>query len=98
MFIWSFPTLIAGLEAHQPEMHAACLRWIEAAASATRLSRALAKDYPGLNKVSIDYALMEKAGNVVVADGAFDWDDLGSWTALARHLTPDADGTVRWVT
>ena len=28
----------------------------------------------------------------MVADGAFEWDDLGSWTALARHLKPDAAG------
>ena len=35
---------------------------------------------------------MEHAQNVVVADGAFEWDDLGSWTALARHLKADAEG------
>ena len=52
----------------------------------------LAKDYPGIKKVSIDFALMEKAQNVIVADGEFEWDDLGSWTALARHLKPDAEG------
>jgi mannose-1-phosphate guanylyltransferase len=35
---------------------------------------------------------MEKAQNVVVADGRFDWDDLGAWPALARHLKQDAEG------
>jgi mannose-1-phosphate guanylyltransferase len=35
---------------------------------------------------------MEHAHNVVVAAGDFVWDDLGSWTALARHLKPDAEG------
>jgi mannose-1-phosphate guanylyltransferase len=35
---------------------------------------------------------MEKAHNVVCADGAFEWDDLGSWNALARHLKADAEG------
>jgi mannose-1-phosphate guanylyltransferase len=52
----------------------------------------LAKEYPALKKVSIDYALMEKAQNVIVADGAFEWDDLGSWTALGRHLKADPEG------
>ena len=37
-------------------------------------------------------ALMEHAQNVIVADGAFEWDDLGSWTALARHLKADPEG------
>ena len=27
-----------------------------------------------------------------MADGSFDWDDLGAWPALARHLPPDAAG------
>ena len=35
---------------------------------------------------------MEKASNTVVADGVFDWDDLGSWTALERHLKSDSAG------
>ena len=35
---------------------------------------------------------MEKAQNVIVADGAFEWDDLGAWPALARHLKQDAEG------
>jgi len=35
---------------------------------------------------------MENARNIVCADGAFSWDDLGSWPALARHLKPDAAG------
>jgi mannose-1-phosphate guanylyltransferase len=52
----------------------------------------LAREYPEIKKISIDYALMEQAQNVVVADGDFDWDDLGSWNALARHLKPDAEG------
>jgi len=52
----------------------------------------LAKEYTEIKKISIDYALMEHAQNVIVADGDFDWDDLGSWTALGRHLKADAEG------
>ncbi len=92
MFIWSFVTITQGLEKHQPEMAEACQRWFKAAGTPAKLARVLARDYPGLRKVSIDYALMEHAQNVVVADGAFEWDDLGSWTALARHLKPDPEG------
>jgi mannose-1-phosphate guanylyltransferase len=94
MFVWAFATIVEGLQRHQPEMHEACQRWFAAAGNATRLARVLARDYPKLRKVSIDYALMEKARNVVVADGDFGWDDLGSWNALARHLPADAEGNV----
>jgi mannose-1-phosphate guanylyltransferase len=92
MFIWSFVTVTEGLQKHQPEMFDACRRWFKVANTPAKLDKVLAKEYPAIKKVSIDFALMEHAQNVVVADGSFDWDDLGSWTALARHLKPDAEG------
>jgi mannose-1-phosphate guanylyltransferase len=92
MFIWSFVTVTEGLQKHQPEMYAACQRWFAAAKNPAKLNKLLAKEYPSVKKISIDYALMEHAQNVVVADGSFEWDDLGSWNALARHLKPDPEG------
>lgn len=91
MFVWSFITITNGLEKHQPEMAAACHRWFDASAKG-KLAKVLAKEYPEIRRISIDFALMEQAQNVVVADGAFAWDDLGSWTALARHLKADPEG------
>jgi len=92
MFIWGFVTVTEGLQKHQPEMYEACQRWFKVANNPAKLARVLAKEYPGLKKISIDFALMEHAQNVVVAAGDFTWDDLGSWNALARHLKPDAEG------
>jgi len=92
MFVWSFVTVTEGLQKHQPEMYAACQRWFKVANQPAKLAKVLAREYPDIKKVSIDYALMEKAQNVVVADGTFEWDDLGSWTALARHLKADPEG------
>jgi mannose-1-phosphate guanylyltransferase len=92
MFIWSFVTITEGLQKHQPDMYAACQRWFKVANSPAKLAKVLAKEYPALTKISIDFALMEHAQNVLVADGAFEWDDFGSWTALGRHLKPDAEG------
>jgi mannose-1-phosphate guanylyltransferase len=91
MFIWSFATVTSGLESHEPEMYSACQRWLKAA-SKGKLNAVLKKEYPTIRKISIDFALMEKAKNVVVADGAFEWDDLGAWPALARHVKQDAEG------
>jgi len=93
MFVWSFVTLTNGLETHQPAMFAACQRWFAAAAKGpAALARVLAREYPEVPRISIDYALLEKAHNVVCADAAFAWDDLGAWPALARHLKADAAG------
>jgi mannose-1-phosphate guanylyltransferase len=92
MFVWSFVTVTNGLEQHQPEMFAACQRWFKVASQPAKLAKVLAKEYPAIKKISIDFALMEKAQNVIVADGAFEWDDLGAWPALARHVKQDAEG------
>ena len=61
MFIWSFVTITEGLQKHQPEMYAACQRWFKVAASPAKLDKVLAKEYPEIKKISIDYALMEHA-------------------------------------
>jgi mannose-1-phosphate guanylyltransferase len=91
MFIWSFVTITEGLQKHQPEMAEACRRWFDASTKG-KLPRVIAKEYPDIKKISIDFALLEHAQNVVMAEGNFEWDDLGSWTALARHLKSDPKG------
>ncbi len=52
--------------------------------------------FAALPKISVDYALMEKATAVWTAWADFDWDDVGTWTALPTHLGEDArNNTVR---
>ena len=92
MFVFSFATIVESLLKHQKPLHEACERWFQVAGTPAKLKRALAKDYPDLKPVSFDYGVMEHAGNVLVADGDFEWDDLGAWPAMARHLARDAEG------
>lgn len=89
MFVWSVHSFLSALQKHQPKMASECLNWLKLAERPSLFQRTLKKDYSTIERISIDFALMEKAGNVVMADGTFDWDDLGSWTALERHMTPD---------
>jgi mannose-1-phosphate guanylyltransferase len=71
MFVWSLSGIGEAFQRYRPDM------WMDA--------RSLRRQYPKLEKVSIDYAIMEKADNVVVANGDFAWDDVGDWTAVERH-------------
>src|SRR5206468_2474346 len=84
-------TITNGLEMHQKEMAEACRRWFKVAWT-PKLAKVLAREYPEVRKISIDFALLEHAQNVIVAAGDFEWDDLGSWTALARHIKADPEG------
>src|SRR5207249_8815041 len=45
-----------------------------------------------LKKISIDYAVMEKAKEVLVLRAPFQWDDVGSWNAIERMNPQDAGG------
>ncbi|MGB9987116.1 mannose-1-phosphate guanylyltransferase [Salarchaeum japonicum] len=50
------------------------------------------RGFERVDAVSVDYAVMEDTDNAVVVPADFDWDDLGSWDALARVLDTDSDG------
>ncbi|RLB97588.1 MAG: mannose-1-phosphate guanylyltransferase [Deltaproteobacteria bacterium] len=50
--------------------------------------------YGSAPSISIDYGIMEKAGNVVVLRGDFYWNDVGSWESVREIFPKDADGNV----
>jgi mannose-1-phosphate guanylyltransferase len=94
MFIWSVPVVNSALEKLAPELWAAFAPVRRALATKRALRPVLAKMYPALKKISVDYALIEKSDNVVVLPASFDWDDVGAWPAVAKHFIPDARGNV----
>jgi len=97
MFAWRPRAILAGLEQHRPAL-AQGVRSLEKAAKAYVAGKpAVAGDalddvFPGLESVSIDYAVMEKADNAAMIEASFEWDDLGSWTAWARRQARDDRG------
>jgi mannose-1-phosphate guanylyltransferase len=93
MFVWSFPAIEEAYRQHQPMLWDACLR-IQASEGTKSFGRVLKREYPKMEKISVDYAIMEKAANVVVANGEFDWDDVGDWPAIGRHYEKDGSGNV----
>lgn len=79
MFVWRVQTILAAFEAHQPELY-------RAMCEAFTRRGGVRVVYPTLQKISVDYAILEKADNVVVIPAEFGWDDLGDWNALERLL------------
>jgi len=86
MFVWHAATILEQIRQRLPETHAAVTAvaadWPGAAAR-----KRLAEAYPGLPKISIDYAVMEKAPRVLLVEMDVEWHDLGSWSAL-RDVRP----------
>jgi mannose-1-phosphate guanylyltransferase len=91
MFAWSVRSICTAFREFRPELADKIEAW-SACADDHAFQAALERDFPGLQKISIDYAIMEKARNIVVCKGRFSWDDVGSWPALEAHLTRDGTG------
>lgn len=90
IFCWKASTILDALRAHQPELAAATERIADAWDTPSRLE-VLRAEYDALPRISIDYAVMEKASEVLVVQAPYRWDDVGSWLALERLHPQDAD-------
>ena len=85
IFVWTVATFLEEAEHSAPEL-AAFVREFPAA----DWGGFLAQRFPVLHKTSVDYAIMEKSKRVETLMAKFDWDDVGLWTALPKHLSKDA--------
>ncbi|MBI3822837.1 MAG: mannose-1-phosphate guanylyltransferase, partial [Planctomycetes bacterium] len=94
IFVWRAATILRELRHNQPKLTAALER-MAAAWDTPQTEEVLTMEYAGLDRISIDYAVMEKAREVLMVQAPFLWDDVGSWLALERRMPQDAqDNTV----
>ncbi len=94
IFVWRTDVIKKALAVHTPELWRALGKVEDGISKEENLDSLLQKYYPKLEKISIDYALMEKADNVLTVQAGFDWDDVGEWPAIARHVANDSKGNV----
>src|SRR5262249_23475204 len=84
MFVFAARTMKGELARNLPKT-AAALDRIAAGAD-------LRAEWTTLDKISIHYAVLEKAAAVEVIDTDFEWADVGSWNAAGELFAHDADG------
>lgn len=87
MFVWRSEVFLAECDLNAPAL-AGFIRQFPAA----DVDAYLAGCFAELPKISVDYAIMEKARQVLAVKAKFDWDDVGAWTSLPDHLGSDCDG------
>jgi mannose-1-phosphate guanylyltransferase len=85
MFVWSVPTILREFNRHAPDL----ADFISQLRNPKTFDKALADRFSKLPRVSFDYAIMEKADRVLVVEASFDWDDVGSWSAVAKYFQAD---------
>jgi mannose-1-phosphate guanylyltransferase len=88
MFVWSVPTVLSEFNRHSPEL----ADFISQIRAPGKFEKVLRDRFSKLPRISFDYAIMEKADRVLVVEASFDWDDVGSWTAVARYFKNDEAG------
>lgn len=91
MFFWKVATLLRAFETYQPGM-AGVWAHLRGVGEASLRTPEFAELFAALPSLPIDTAVMERAANVVAVRGRFEWEDVGSWDALARISPGDAGG------
>src|SRR5271165_1439862 len=82
MFIWTVHSILTEFNRHAPDL----AEFVSAIRNSSDKKKVLRDRFQSLRKTSIDYAIMEKASRVLVKPATFDWDDVGSWTAISKYL------------
>ena len=81
IFLFRVATLLEQFQAHAPEILAVCRQALNEATKDLGF-RQLGKSYDRAPSISLDYAIMEKARNIVCVPLATSWSDVGSWSEL----------------
>ena len=93
IFIFRSDVMREALRALAPELSAGIER-IAAAFGKRSYTATLAREFPKLPSISIDYAVAEKASNIAVVPGQFGWSDVGSFAAIPEVRPVDSEGNV----
>lgn len=96
MFVWRASTLLDCIRRYEPAAHEGLAR-IAQAWSTPRQAAVLAREFPKLKKISVDYAVMEPASGdpqvqVAAVPMPLQWIDVGAWPMFAATRPKDEHG------
>ena len=93
MFVWKTATVIDAFEKHEPEI-ISVLNSNPDAFGTDNEREYINSVYPRTKKISIDYAILERADNVFTIPVDIGWSDLGTWNSLHAYLKKDENRNV----
>ena len=91
IFVWNIDTITDSIRTFNPDL-AAKMDTMAAAFGTPSEAETLERIFPTCEKISIDYAVMEKADYIYTIPGDFGWSDVGTWGSLWTLLPHDANG------
>jgi mannose-1-phosphate guanylyltransferase / mannose-6-phosphate isomerase len=92
IFLFSVRAIIDAFKAHAPELVGPVGEAVAKGRADLGFHRLDPAAWATVEDISIDYAVMERAGNLAVVPFAAGWSDLGGWDAVWRESGPNGDG------
>ncbi|MFQ5604518.1 MAG: mannose-1-phosphate guanylyltransferase [bacterium] len=93
IFIWKIKTILQELEEYLPHLYDGLLE-IRKVLGTDKQDETIHRVYCQIKSNSIDYGVMEQAKDVVVLQGKFDWNDLGSWDEVYTILSQNGEDNI----
>jgi mannose-1-phosphate guanylyltransferase len=93
MFVWRVEVVLEAMERYLPGLYAD-LQKLKSHVGTDQFTAEIARVYPDLESISIDYGIMEKAESVLMVPAIFGWNDLGTWASMAQIWPRDDQGNV----
>ena len=93
MFIWKASTILSYYKKLLPDIYECLMKLAEGFCTPGE-EALLWEVYPAIPKISVDYGIMERAKGVLMLEGDFGWNDVGSWDTLDAVRTRDAAGNI----
>lgn len=90
IFVWTLKSISQAFETFLPDLNE-LFADIANHLNTPKEEEKIADVYSVCENISIDYGIMEKAGNVNVVLSDFGWSDLGTWGSLFTHFNKDKD-------
>ena len=94
MFVWKASAILKKFKELLPDIYED-LQKIYAAVGTEKEREVIEEVYPSIKSISVDYGIMERAGNIKVIPAEFGWNDVGSWDMLNVLHKSDNDGNVK---
>ena len=91
IFVWNVSTIVESLRAFAPSI-AAKMDQMAPSFFTEREASVVEEVFPTCEKISIDYAVMEKADCIYTFPSDFGWSDVGTWGSLWTLLPHDENG------
>ncbi len=90
MFVWSVPTILKSYQINAPQILDVLMQQNALYGTADEQAYIDAV-YSDTQKISVDYAILERADNVYTIPADIGWSDLGTWNSLHAFMSNDTD-------